>query len=258
MKIDLKRYQDAISFLQVVQNKFCGYSNCAYDGIIIGGNVIIVSRLVYAVVIRYLKEKNFISQVPDFIICETTLGENRNKVEIDDVDSDVAMSSIYEASDDMKINLCRLLPEWEHGIIDFFQFKEDGGNRKTVTEYFAENPGYKWAQKMVEELVSGLDEETYDVDDVMFLISDKIPEVENKLRGDQSKEGLEKKEIFFQLFNLLSNLLPETEVKFVDGKKIIVWIDYVCSDGAQQNGFMISPAAVGAGICLKHFMDQIC
>ena len=108
-----------------------------------------------------------------------------------------------------------------------------------------------------EGLVSGLEEETYDVDDVMFLISDKVPEVENKLRSNLSEEGIEKKKIFFQLFDLLSNLLPETEVKFVDGKKIIVWINYVCCDGCQQNGFMISPAAVGAGICLKHFMDQI-
>lgn len=63
--------------------------------------------------------------------------------------------------------------------------------------FFAENPGYKWARKMVEELVSGLEEETYDVDDVMFLISDKVPEVENKLRSNLSEEGIEKKKIFF-------------------------------------------------------------
>lgn len=50
---------------------------------------------------------------------------------------------------------------------------------------------------MVEELVSGLEEETYDVDDVMFLISDKVPEVENKLRSNLSEEGIEKKKIFF-------------------------------------------------------------
>ena len=256
MKIDLKKYHDAISFLRVVHNKFCEYSNCANKGIILGGNVIIVSRLVYAAVIRYLQEKNFVSQVPDFIICETALGENRNKVPIDDVDSNVAMG-IYEASADMEVNLCRLLPDWRNGIIDFLQFTEDGGKKKTVKDFFAENPGYKWARKMVEELVSGLEEETYDVDDVMFLISDKVPEVENKLRSNLSEEGIEKKKIFFQLFDLLSNLLPETEVKFVDGKKIIVWINYVCCDGCQQNGFMISPAAVGAGICLKHFMDQI-
>ena len=98
MKIDLKKYHDAISFLRVVHNKFCEYSNCANEGIIIGGNVIIVSRLVYAAVIRYLQEKNFVSQVPDFIICETALGENRNKVSIDDVDSDVAMGSCLQSS----------------------------------------------------------------------------------------------------------------------------------------------------------------
>lgn len=36
MKIDLKKYHDAISFLRVVHNKFCEYSNCANKGIIIG------------------------------------------------------------------------------------------------------------------------------------------------------------------------------------------------------------------------------
>ena len=159
MKIDLKKYHDAISFLRVVHNKFCEYSNCANKGIILGGNVIIVSRLVYAAVIRYLQEKNFVSQVPDFIICETALGENRNKVPIDDVDSNVAMG-IYEASADMEVNLCRLLPDWENGIIDFLQFTEDGGKKKTVKDFFAENPGYKWARKMVEELGSGVEEET--------------------------------------------------------------------------------------------------
>lgn len=34
MKIDLKKYHDAISFLRVVHNKFCEYSNCANKGII--------------------------------------------------------------------------------------------------------------------------------------------------------------------------------------------------------------------------------
>lgn len=129
MKIDLKKYHDAISFLRVVHNKFCEYSNCANKGIIIGGNVIIVSRLVYAVVIRYLQEKNFVSQVPDFIICETASGENRNKVPIDDVDSDVAMG-IYEASADMEVNLCRLLPDWENGIIDFYSLQKAEAKRR--------------------------------------------------------------------------------------------------------------------------------
>lgn len=113
----------------MVHNKFCEYSNCANKGIILGGNVIIVSRLVYAAVIRYLQEKNFVSQVPDFIICETALGENRNKVPIDDVDSNVAMG-IYEASADMEVNLCRLLPDWGNGIIDFYSLQKTEAKRR--------------------------------------------------------------------------------------------------------------------------------
>lgn len=129
MKIDLKKYHDAISFLRVVHNKFCEYSNCANKGIILGGNVIIVSRLVYAAVIRYLQEKNFVSQVPDFIICETALGENRNKVPIDDVDSNVAMG-IYEASADMEVNLCRLLPDWEMVSLIFYSLQKTEAKRR--------------------------------------------------------------------------------------------------------------------------------